>query len=143
MRQRVRMPTPSECFARGFSTVTSSIPSSYSRRRSSRLICRVERSRASKVALPSATSATRGASACGSASPRASYVIRLSPTAAIGAPDFLRSKSRRSRGFRPMGLPLPYHDLALVGVVGVDLALDDGADGDLLRRERDDLVRLV
>ena len=82
------------------------------------MIVRVVRSRASTVATPFSTTAVRGASATGSARPRASYEICRSPTAAI-------------------------RDLALVGVVGVDLVVDQLADRDLLEGEGDEVVRFV
>ncbi len=68
----MRIPTPSECFAPGFSTVTSVTPCSFRSQRSSRLIWRVERLFASKTALSSEISETFGISANGSARPRAS-----------------------------------------------------------------------
>ncbi len=67
--QRVRMPTPIECFEPGLRTVTSVTPRSYSSQRSSRLIWRVERSRASNTARSPSTSEILGMSAVGSDEP--------------------------------------------------------------------------
>src|SRR6476659_8809753 len=169
------MPTPSEWRPCGFSITTSSMPSSYRSRRSSRLIVRVVSSRASNVATPSSTRAVRGASATGSARPRASYEIARSPTAATlilprvrcqvdgtGAAEGRRAiyspvgqaracqvapkrkgGSRGETSFPSAQLALPHQDLALVGVVRVDLVVDELADRDLLGCKRDEVVGFV